>query len=378
MKNFISLTYILQFLKSTLFRHYLLFIAMFISQAIQIQWIVNTEFTKLYWFFVLKDTLSNLLFFYCISYWVIPNITGYKIYPTLIITVIINYLIAYSSNFVGFGELEKLDAYAKMEVLGNPTEYSIKFLGLIYNKVGFFEGLFNSGVMYVTIVYYVSIPSILILLKIIKDFYSLQIKNINYQKELARLELDFLKTQINPHFLFNTLNNIYSMIAYKDSLAAESVLRLSDMMRFSLYETDNQKVTLNKEIEFIENYLGLEKIRHGKYVEVVFSMEGDLDKKIAPFIFIALIENAFKHGILPAPKYSLIDINLRIADDILFFRVKNTLNTDLKKKQVGGVGLKNLRKRLALIYPNTYQLTTEQSQDFYVVTLTIQNLETHN
>jgi two-component system, LytTR family, sensor kinase len=148
------------------------------------------------------------------------------------------------------------------------------------------------------------------------------------------------------------------------------------MMRYSLYETNQEKVALTKEVEFIENYLNLEKIRHGKYVEIVHEISGDLTNcEIAPFLLIILIENAFKHGILPAPQSTHIEIKLIVEKGDLHFSVINTVNASISSNtKTGGVGLKNLHRRLSLLYPNTHTLTIEQTDSLYKAQLTLGGL----
>jgi two-component system, LytTR family, sensor kinase len=368
---------ITKLLKSRLFRHILFILVLFITQIIQTKWIVDEEkFVGIFWLFVVKDTVSDLVFFYTISYFIIPNITKTRLYPTLIVAAIAAYLCGYGSNFIMFRLVDEYNAYSKLRLVGYSTDYTVRAISNAYKNISFLAGFFNSTTFYMTLTWYAGLVFSQIILKAIKDFYTLQLKNINNQKNLIRLELDFLKTQINPHFLFNTLNNVYSMIAYKDKLAADSILRLSDMMRYSLYETNQERVALTKEVEFIENYLNLEKIRHGKYVEIVHEISGDLtDCEIAPFLLIILIENAFKHGILPAPQYTHIEIKLIVEKGNLLFSVINTVNTSTSgNAKSGGVGLKNLNRRLSLLYPNTHTLTIEQTDTLYKVQLSLEGV----
>jgi two-component system, LytTR family, sensor kinase len=362
-------------LRLRFFRHLIFIILIFVSQIIQIEFVVNTKFTEIYWLFVVKDTIANLLHFYSFAYVLIPNISKLRLYPILIATLVLAYFYGYASNFYMFRLVGDHNAYSVLSIAGFPTITSIKALEVTYRSMSLWEGFFDGSMLYMTITYYSGFISYLIFLKAMKDFYTLQLKNINYKASITRLELDFLKTQINPHFLFNTLNNVYSMIAYKDTLAAESVLCLSDMMRYSLYETNNEKVSLAKEVEFIENYLCLEKIRHGKYVVVEHEITENLQQyNIAPFLLIVLIENAFKHGILPAPTHSYISIKLSKDDDDLHFIVKNTKKSNTEEKTIGGVGFKNLQRRLVLLYPDTHKLEIAQTDTEYSAHLRLQGL----
>ena len=364
-------------LKSRVFRHLIFILLLFLTQILQERWIIDKErFVEIYWLFVLKDTLSDLIFFYTISYYIIPNITKTRLYPFLLFALFASYIFGYGSNYVMFRLIDDCNAYSRLSFVGSSTSYTLKTVALAYKSKEFFAGIFDGTIFFVNLTWYGSIVFFQVILKSLKDFYFLQIKNLNYQKELIRLELDFLKTQINPHFLFNTLNNVYSMIAYKDKLAADSILRLSDMMRYSLYETNKEKVPLSKEIEFIENYLSLERIRHGDYVKIEFELIGQYKNfPIVPFLLIILLENAFKHGLLPAPRYTQIDVKIIIEDSSITFLVVNPItDNSMNSQKIGGVGLTNLRRRLLLLYPNTHNLTITKSNVNYSARLVLDNL----
>ncbi|MDX1685422.1 MAG: histidine kinase [Saprospiraceae bacterium] len=196
------------------------------------------------------------------------------------------------------------------------------------------------------------------------------------EQQKTQSELRFLKSQINPHFLFNTLNNLYALTLKKSDLAPEIVLKLSDMMRYMLYECNEKTVHLKKEIRYIENYLSLEKIRQGDDVNIKFDIEGEIkDQQIAPLIFIPFIENCFKHGVNRQLSNAYVHLFMKIDDDSIEMELKNSkpdILPGLYNKQPGGIGQKNVRQQLDLLYSGKYNLKTEESPLNYRVNLKIQ------
>lgn len=179
-------------------------------------------------------------------------------------------------------------------------------------------------------------------------------------------ELSFLRMQMNPHFLFNSLNSIYSLSLKKSDDTPQAVLKLSEMMRYMIYENgDNQhKVSLDKEIDYLNNYVGLLRIRFRDKMHVEFLQEGNThDKKIVPLLLLPFVENGFKHGILSDPQHPFC-IHLVVEGDRLIFQVRNKKNID-NKDATGGIGLENVKRRLALLYPGKHQLTIREDKEFY-------------
>lgn len=200
---------------------------------------------------------------------------------------------------------------------------------------------------------------------------STQTRLLQLQRDNLTLELNALKAQINPHFLFNTLNNIYSLALRKSDKTADMVLRLSDMMRYVLYECNSGAVVLEREIEFVSNYVELERIRHGNHVSINYSMTGEAgDKRIEPLLLIPIVENSFKHGINAQMENSFVDIRLEVVNGTLTLAVENSVpqkGSMLKEK--GGIGLDNVKKRLELIYPHNHFLQIQSLKDRYKVDL---------
>jgi len=191
------------------------------------------------------------------------------------------------------------------------------------------------------------------LIKLSKSWYRLQ----QVEKEKLSLELNSLKTQINPHFLFNSLNSIYSQALAKSDQTPQTVLELSNLLRYMLYEVGEEKVPLAKEVEMLENYIELQKLRLEAGSKVGFTVRGDLEGvMIAPLLLFPLVENAFKHGLKDASEQAFIYIQLKIDVGIVFC-IKNKLGQidDVEKGKYGGIGLENVRRRLELIYPDSHE-----------------------
>jgi sensor histidine kinase YesM len=197
------------------------------------------------------------------------------------------------------------------------------------------------------------------------------------EKSQLETELLFLKSQISPHFLFNTLNNIYSLSVEKSNKTPRIVLKLSELMRYMLYETKNKKQSLENEILCIENYLDLEKIRNDDRLQINLAISGDIhDKEIAPIILLTFIENAFKHGVNKNTGKVVIDINFTIKGDHLHFTVSNPMPEVTEHQDhfntSGGIGIENVKKRLALVYnKKDYSLSFKNKKNIFVSKLVI-------
>ena len=193
------------------------------------------------------------------------------------------------------------------------------------------------------------------------------------EKSRAEAELQHLKSQLNPHFLFNTLNNIYSLIALSPEKAQESVHDLSRLLRYVLYESSQPRVPVEKEFDFIRNYIELMRIRLPHHVELQTEIsDTKAATEVAPLLFISLIENAFKHGVSNS-KPSFIDIHIRQENERIVCLIRNSyFPKDTKTDKSGsGIGLQNLHRRLELLYPGKFIFTNKHNNDEYVAMLEI-------
>ncbi len=207
-------------------------------------------------------------------------------------------------------------------------------------------------------------------LKLAKRQIETERRNEKLEKEKMATELKFLKSQFNPHFMFNGLNNIYFLIKRDPEKAAESLATFSDMLRYQLYECNDTLIPLTKEIEFIENYIHFAQLRHDR-LDISTEWSDQVNgQQIAPLLFLPLVENAFKHVSHYRSKPNLVDFKLDFQGSRLHFRVKNTCNQASKKEQTaGGIGLSNLHRRLELLYPKSHQLRFHQEDDTFEVDL---------
>nr|WP_317208799.1 sensor histidine kinase [Flavobacterium algicola] len=214
-------------------------------------------------------------------------------------------------------------------------------------------------------------------IKITLDFLKETKRVADLEKVQLETELLFLKTQISPHFFFNTLNNIYSLAVENSKKTPKIILKLSELMRYLLYDTANKKQTLENEILCIQNYIDLERIRHNDELEVDMAISGDIqDKEIAPILLLSFIENAFKHGAHKNIGKVKIDISLIIRKEFLYFRVSNPMPLKTQHAErfnhSSGIGLENVKKRLALGYKNSdYKLLINNDENTFVVKLKI-------
>jgi len=228
--------------------------------------------------------------------------------------------------------------------------------------------------LYFVIVGLYSVGILAILIKLLKYWYEQQHLAIQLLKEKTEAELAMLKGQINPHFLFNTLNNIYSLALKKSDLTAEAVVKLSEMLDYLLYECNAEMVNIKKEIKLIQNYIYLQKIRFGDRLDIQFKAENTNDQQIPPMIILPFIENSFKHGAGMQSNKVWIKIKIRSENNTLNFNIINSisLQKDIDNKSVsGGIGLENVRKRLRLLYQSDFSLDIENLSDTFSVQLTI-------
>ena len=199
-------------------------------------------------------------------------------------------------------------------------------------------------------------------------------QQLRIEKQAA--ELNYLKSQTNPHFLFNTLNNIYSLARDKNDLAPESILRLSKILRFMLYETSGAYIAIEQELKIMTDYIDLEKLRYDDSLRVNFNYDiEDMKQALPPLLLIPLVENAFKHGVSETRDHPFVDIHLSVNKRQLAFIVKNSSETFGEQNVKESIGLSNLRRQLELLYKD-YSLSVQQGESVFTAGLKI-NLASH-
>lgn len=225
--------------------------------------------------------------------------------------------------------------------------------------------------------YAVGLNTVLLLtagIKILKFWYKDKQVTKMLEKEKLEAELKFLKGQIHPHFLFNTLNNLYALTLKKDKHAPEVVLKLSDLMNYMLYDTNTKYIDIEKEINYIKNYIALEKIRYGERVDISFNIAGQVaGNKIAPMMILPFVENSFKHGVSGEIEDAWITIDLLLQDNHMTLKVENSKSVDYvrrsQREYASGIGLANVKRRLDLLYKDQYELKIfdEEASSYLVV-----------
>jgi len=224
----------------------------------------------------------------------------------------------------------------------------------------------------VSIILFVTVWSLSTAVCVIREWRRTESRAVQAEADKANAELSFLKAQINPHFLFNTLNNIYSLAITKNEHTAESILKLSNIMRYVTDDVTEDYVSLESEIDCLRDYIDLQKLRLGKKMTVEFLVEGNpVGKRIAPLILMNFIENVFKYGI-SSHEPSTIQIRLSVQDNNISFFCRNKLFYTKPSTSRVGIGIQNTRQRLQRLYPDRHFLNINKENDFYTVQLTLQ------
>jgi len=202
-----------------------------------------------------------------------------------------------------------------------------------------------------------------------------ELKNQLLERELKlnAQKLNYLKMQIHPHFLFNTLNTIYGFALQKSDYTAEMILKLSNLLDYLLYQSNDSLVELKQEIQHIEDYIALEKLRFQDVLKVTFEVEGKEESTlIAPMLMLPFVENAFKHGSIKNGVFE-VNIQLKIKGEQIYFLIANSINIDSAVNKTGGIGLQNIRNRLDLLYKNQYILRVAADEEYFSVELYLNN-----
>ncbi|MCE7054921.1 histidine kinase [Algoriphagus sp. AGSA1] len=231
-----------------------------------------------------------------------------------------------------------------------------------WKRISSFSVFLSKSILYLT-------PTALLLMA---RFYKNQQKLLKLNEQKRTAELTALRNQLNPHFLFNTLNNIYALALEKSEKTPEVIERLSDILDYILYRCNENYVPVQKEIELIENYLSLEKIRYGDRVDVNFVHKAESDLNIAPLLLLTFVENAFKHGVTQELKKAKITISITTNQTDLLFTISNSMPANTLEKcreNEEQLGLKNVKKQLELLYPDSYELALSERTYNYEVLL---------
>ena len=308
----------------------------------------------------IKNTLMNIviimLYSYLVAYWLLPYYLIKKKYLAfgswlIIVTLIVEICRLYLSGL-------RLDT---------PTDDALIILwtnGLSFVNDGppVFCGLFLT-------------------IKMLKTWYLKQEEELTLIRENTNAELQLLKAQVHPHFLFNTLNNVYSYALDKSTKAPELVLKLSAVLKYMIHECEASLVSVEKEIKMIEDYIGLEKVRYGNRLDLQVQIKVDhKNKGIAPFLLIPFVENSFKHGASEILEHPWITLTIVVNNDNLYFELCNSKpSLTPVQNEKKGIGLSNVEKRLQLLYPKSHELiiTNQETHFTVIMRVPLQNLTQH-
>ncbi len=212
------------------------------------------------------------------------------------------------------------------------------------------------------------------MLRFAKDWFEFEARKKEIENEKLTAELNFLKEQINPHFLFNTLNNLYYLAFTQSPNTTEVIAKLSQMMRYMIYDSNYPQVPLGKEIEYMQNYISLERLRLNDSIPIQLDIQGNAEEvRIAPLIFITFLENAFKHGVSNNNPKAWVRVSIRVDGQQCIYIVENSKIPSAQNgmEEKSGIGLQNVRRRLELSYPGKYQLQVDDQPDRYAVQLNL-------
>lgn len=211
------------------------------------------------------------------------------------------------------------------------------------------------------------------LLRFAFDWLKLDTHHRQLETEKLNTEIKFLKAQVNPHFLFNTLNNLYYLSTIKSDTAPLVISKLSEVMRYMIYDSNHEQIELAREIEYMQHYIGLERLRLRDGVPLEFEIAGRTDILISPLILIPFLENAFKHGVSNANDHCWIKARLEVNEQQLIYTIANSkIKTIASPSEEDGIGLKNSKRRLDLTYPGKHRLDIQDAKDSFLVTLIIE------
>jgi two-component system, LytTR family, sensor kinase len=340
------------------------------------------ERIKIIFIHLSKDRIFQHVLFWCLSFLILMNILKVSaeikridlIYTAIFHIPIV--LIVYLNLQVLFPLLLERGRYFL---------YGIFILIVAALGSGFYIILFDSWIDYIFSGYYfiayysfwdISLYFIIYifitsLFRLARGWFRLQ----EIEKEKTISELKALKSQVNPHFLFNSLNSIYSLARKNSQNVPQKIVQLSDLMRHIIYESDVDFIPLEKEVEMVKNYIELQNLRTVEKDKINLEIIGEIaGRKIAPLIFLPFVENSFKHGLKGSTKNIFVDIKIEVSGSILNFEIDNskgktaaTINSKYK-----GIGIKNVRKRLELIYPNLHSLKISNNENTFKVLLQVQ------
>ena len=340
---------------------HLIFWVVFISFFALVYGSFNEDYGKQY-LILLTDAIVQAPAVYFTLYFLMPKFLFREKYLEFILYLIVLILIFSALIWANY-------VWVQDPIFWPGNDYEPHFLN--YGKI-----LKNTTKIYPVLV-------LAIIIKWFKYWYVEQKSNRLLVEEKLKAELNFLKAQVHPHFLFNTLNNLYALTLKKSKDAPEVVLKLSDLLNYMLYECAADEVLIEKEVKLVRDYIDLERIRYGNRLDVAFNVRGSAaGKRMAPLMILPFVENSFKHGVSDEINDSWVNIDLELKEETLTLKVENSKSKEEQKEDhfnyKEGIGLKNVRRRLELIYPEQHHLEMHDAEEAFLVILTLElNKDVH-
>jgi two-component system LytT family sensor kinase len=313
--------------------------------------------------------ITGIILFYLNYFYLVPALLlqkKYWLYSAFIVALIITFMIIRASYFIPEIQMAKRILPPKMLAIdedGHPIPKNLKFRTTMAVQPLFFK--------IAPSFFYILIVTISAIIKTLSEFYNNQQNKLIAETHRTTTELIYLRKQTNPHFLFNSLNSIYSLAHKKSDLVPDAIVTLSELMRYMLYETDNKTVALEKEINYIQNYIELQKLRLNNIENITINVHGEPKNKfIEPLLLISFVENAFKYG-TDYKGAAFVKIRIVIQENSLDFWVENKVENYKKDPENSGIGLTNIKSRLDLLYPEAHELKITETKKFYNVHLNL-------
>jgi sensor histidine kinase YesM len=332
-------------------------------------WLIRYKlFHVLYWSWAFIRVYHEKLHFFGKNSLLIPNVINDIFFQMAGVYLILYYVrpkFFYQhqySRFIIFS-IATISLISVLHVLGGI------FLGFLYS------GATYNGIWIVLIVGFVDTfikAAIFVTAVELFRWFQVEQQNKRLEKEKLEHELAFLKAQINPHFIFNTLNSVYVLMDINKEKAAETLLKFSSMLRYQLYDCGGNLIELEKELSLLEDFIALESMRKGADIKISHSFSVKSNSfRIAPLLLIPIVENAFKHVSVDKEGYNFIQIEATLNNDTFWLETINSCNNEhlQEAKSEGGIGLKNIKRRLELLYPGTHELEIKNENDIFTVKL---------
>ncbi len=303
------------------------------------------------------DLPMMIVIVYVNLYWLMPKFLYPKKYVAYIFSLFFILLLGgLYARYMGYRIWTPWDkTHNYQDYLEAPKQFFIP-IRIIRNTINFYP-----------------LVALTMLIKVLRNSY----RNEKYLRETDaekhRAELSFLKAQIHPHFFFNTLSSLYALILKKSDKSAGVVMTLSGLMRYMLYESNAEMVLLEDEINYLKNYISIEELRFGDRLDLSFQYSGNIQGKlIAPLVLLPFVENAFKHSLNNETQKAWITIDIKVTGNELFFKTENSYQKINSKIDHEGMGLKNVKKRLHLVYPGKHSLVIKDGEVFFITDLKMQ------